>query len=181
MTIFGRLLLLFLIVPAIELALLIRVGQWVGFWPTLAMILLTGVAGSYLAKREGLGIWRQFNENISSGGLPGRELMDGIIILCSGALLLAPGVLTDVAGMFGLFPPTRSLIRKYALRRIERTMRTGTLRVGLFGGFGPGGFGAPPNERGDAWAGTPRETPTYTNSPGPAVPPRHPPPDELSN
>lgn len=165
MMISSRILLLFLIIPAIELVLLVRMGQWVGFWPTVGMIVLTGAGGGYLAKREGLSVWMRFNENLSRGGLPGRELMDGIIILCSGILLLAPGVLTDIVGLVGLFPPTRTLIRTYALNRIERSLHAGTMRVGIFGAFTPSGFGAPPEPAEGQWAGTPKDTPDYARRP----------------
>lgn len=130
----GRLLILFLVTPVVELALLIQLGEYIGFWPTIGIILLTGLTGSYLAKREGLSVWRRFNERMKIGELPGKELLDGVIILMAGALLITPGVLTDVVGFIGLIPFTRSILRKHVNRRIQKGIERGSLRLG-FGGF----------------------------------------------
>ncbi len=100
----GRLILLFLLTPAVELALLIQVDQLIGFWATIALIIVTGVVGSHLARREGLSTWGRLNRRLQAGDLPGKELADGVIILVSGALLITPGILTDVIGFSGLQP-----------------------------------------------------------------------------
>lgn len=130
----GRLLALFLITPVVELALLIQLGEYIGFWPTVGVIVLTGITGSYLAKREGLSIWKRFNERLKGGELPGKELLDGVIILVAGALLITPGVLTDLFGFIGLIPFTRAMVRKYLNGRIQRAMERGSVRM-TFGGF----------------------------------------------
>lgn len=180
----ARLLALFLITPVVELALLIQLGQYIGFWPTVGIIVLTGLIGSLLAKREGLGIWRRFNERLQAGEIPGEELLDGVIILVSGALLITPGVFTDLFGFIGLIPFTRAVVRKAVNRRIQRGLQKGTMSV-MFGGLGSfgaaGGFGeAPPGadparsyggtqvDRGPAagedaaaWRGRPRDVPGY--------------------
>lgn len=150
----ARLVILFLVTPAVELALLLKVGQLIGFWETVGIIVLTGVAGSYLAKREGLSAWQRLNKSLAQGGLPGTELLDGVIILVAGALLITPGVLTDVVGFMGLIPPSRALIRKLVMRRVKKKMEDGSLNMqfGFFGGFpsggpdgpGPGGPGGHP-------------------------------------
>lgn len=162
MKILARLLALFLIMPIVELALLLQVGDMIGFWPTLAIIIFTGVLGGYLAKREGLAVWGRFNERMRSGGLPGRELLDGIIILCAGALLITPGVLTDLAGLLGLIPFTRAIIRKQVMRRVERAVERGTMEVG-FGGFGMGSAAPfePKEEPSPHWGGAPQPTPRH--------------------
>jgi UPF0716 protein FxsA len=168
---FARILLLFLITPVVELALLIKMGEWIGFWPTVAIILATALAGSYLAKREGLSVWRQFNDRLNTGGLPGTELLDGVIILVAGALLITPGVLTDFAGFIGLLPPTRALIRKVAMRRIKKAMDRGTIQMS-FGGLGADGWGydsadfAPGYDQANhaTWQGTAAETPHRADS-----------------
>lgn len=110
---FGRLLLLFLVVPIIELALLIEVGRQIGFWPTVGLIVVTAVVGSFLAKREGIATWMRLQKRLATAQLPNQELLDGAIILISGAFLLTPGVLTDVAGVLGLLPPSRALMRPH--------------------------------------------------------------------
>ena len=148
MNILARLLALFLIMPAVELALLFVVGEYIGFFPTIGLIIFTGVVGGYLAKREGLSAWNRLKGRLDSGGLPGKELLDGVVILLAGALLITPGVLTDLIGFLGLLPPTRALIRKQTMKRIKKAMRDGTIQTS-FGGYGEasrspeedGGFG----------------------------------------
>lgn len=139
----GRLLLLFLITPALELGLLIQVDKLIGFWPTIGIIIATGVLGSYLAKREGTATWKRLNQKLSEGGLPSKELLDGVIILVAGALLVTPGVLTDVFGFMGLLPPTRALIRKVVTKRVRRKMNQGSMSVefGFFGDYSGGANG----------------------------------------
>ena len=142
---FGRLLLLFLVVPLVDLALLVTVGERIGLGPTVAIVVLTAVVGSWLARREGTAAWRRVQAKLSTGGVPGPELIDGVVILVAGALLLTPGFLTDVAGLLGLFPPTRAVARRALRQRFERAIREGSVRVvsgGLPGSpFGP--FGGP--------------------------------------
>lgn len=167
----GRLLALFLITPVVELALLYQVGEAIGFWPTIGIIVITGVTGSYLAKREGLSVWRTFNQRLQRGELPGKELLDGMIILMAGALLITPGVLTDVVGFIGLIPPTRSLIRNYVNKRIQRAVERGSVRL-TFGGFQTfdprsSGFERPVENGGDArWQGNPEPKPRHKETEG---------------
>lgn len=131
---FSRLFLLFVVVPAVELYLLIKIGQWIGAAETFILILVTGLIGSAMAKVEGLAVWGRFNRRMAEGKVPGKELLDGIIILVSGAFLITPGVLTDAVGLLGLFPPTRALIRGVLMERISRK---GTSAVrGIFVSFG---------------------------------------------
>lgn len=165
----GRLLAIFLITPVVELALLLQLGGVIGVLPTVALIAVTGVAGSYLARREGLSVWRRFNARMQRGELPGTELIDGMIILVAGALLITPGVLTDVVGFLGLIPFTRRYLRKYVNKRIQRAMERGSVRL-TFGGFQArpaedSQSGSPvPDESGDeddAWGGRRRDKPRY--------------------
>lgn len=142
-----RLILLFLLTPAVELALLIQVDQVIGFWPTVVLIVVTGIVGSHLARREGLSTWGRLNDRLQAGDLPGTELADGIIILVAGALLITPGILTDVLGFLGLIPFTRAYLRRFVMGWFQRKMERGTMQVqfGAFGGPGPGGPNASPN------------------------------------
>lgn len=116
---FGRLLLLFALVPILDLALLIWIGQHIGFWPTVGLIVGTALLGSFLARRAGLSVLARFRARLASGTMPGSELTDGLIILVAGVLLLTPGVLTDVVGLLGLFPPTRAPIRRALTQRFQ--------------------------------------------------------------
>lgn len=171
----GRLLLLFLLTPAIELGLLIQVDKLIGFGPTIGLIIATGIAGSYLARREGVNTWKRLNQRLNAGELPGRELVDGVIILIAGALLVTPGVLTDFVGFLGLLPPTRALIRKILMRRFRSKMKEGSMQVqfGIFGGgaSGPGGYpgGTPPSSGEDnsknGWQGDGRRSPRHIEEP----------------
>ena len=119
----GRLILLFLLTPAVELALLIQVDQVIGFWPTVGLIIITGIVGSHLARREGLSTWQRLNR------------------LVAGALLINPGILTDVFGFLGLVPFSRAYLRRFVMRWFQRKMEQGTMQVqfGAFGGAAPGG------------------------------------------
>lgn len=102
---------LFIVVPFAELAVLIKVGSVIGVVPTLAILILVSVLGATLVKREGVGVWTRFRSRIEAGQVPGKELVDGALILFAGALLLTPGFLTDVLGLLLLLPPFRALIR----------------------------------------------------------------------
>jgi UPF0716 protein FxsA len=115
---FPVLLVLFIIVPIVELAVIIQVGQALGVVPTIVMLLAVSFVGSWLVKREGMGVWRRFRQQMEAGHVPGRELADGAMIMLAGALLLTPGFVTDVVGILLLLPPVRAAIRASALRRL---------------------------------------------------------------
>lgn len=138
--------LLFVLVPLVELALLIQVGQWIGLLPTIMLVFVTGIAGAALARREGLRTLRRLQEQLASAEVPGDALMDGAAILLGGAFLLTPGVLTDVVGLSLLLPPTRALIKAWARRSMHRGIEEGRInvQVGGLGGFGAFGTGVPP-------------------------------------
>jgi len=129
MSILGRLALLFVIVPLLELALLIQMGQLVGFWPTIALVVFTGLTGAWLTRMEGLRtIWR-LRDDLENGRVPGQALMDGVAVLAGGALLLTPGILTDFVGFGLLFPGSRRIIQKRIMARLEDRIREGVLQV----------------------------------------------------
>jgi UPF0716 protein FxsA len=136
------LVLLFIVVPIAELYVIIKVGELIGVWPTLALLLADAVLGSLLLRHQGRSAWRRFNEAIAAGRFPGREVVDGVLIVIGGTLLLTPGFISDVVGVFLLFPPTRALAR-----RVLRRVTVGRFAVVGFGGgrgpFGPGGGGGP--------------------------------------
>ena len=141
MSILSRLALLFIAVPLLELFILIRLGGAIGLMPTLALCVLTGVAGAWLARREGLRALWSYQERLARGGVPGRALMDGLCILVGGAVLLTPGLLTDLLGFALLLPPTRRWIQARMKQRIERQVAEGSIRVTTLGGH-PGAGGA---------------------------------------
>lgn len=121
--------LLFIVFPVVELYVIIRVGSSIGFLNTLGLIVLVAVLGSWLVKREGLRVWSKFNRSVLEGRVPTREIVDGVLIMMAGALLLAPGFVTDVLALLVLFPPTRLVFRRMLMRRAE----AGTTILGGFG------------------------------------------------
>ena len=129
----SKLILLFILVPFVELFLLIEMGQLVGTWPTLGLIIFTGVTGAYLARRQGLQVLRRLQSDIQGGGLPAEAIFDGVFVLVAALLLMTPGVLTDLMGLLCLFPPTRRLIKQFIWSRIERALRNGQLFVDYSG------------------------------------------------
>lgn len=124
-----KLLILFIFVPLVELYLLLRIGGLIGALPTVLLVILTGILGGYLAKREGLSVLTRIKERLNSGELPGDELLDGAFILISGALLITPGILTDFLGFLGLIPPTRALLKRFAIKRFQGTVARGATDV----------------------------------------------------
>ncbi|MCB0717351.1 MAG: FxsA family protein [Bacteroidetes bacterium] len=115
----SRLFLLFVVVPLVELALLIRVGELIGFWPTVGIVVATAALGSSLARREGFSAFARFQQALAGQRPVVPELLDGLIILASAVLLLTPGIITDIVGLLGLFPATRPLIRSAIQKRFK--------------------------------------------------------------
>jgi UPF0716 protein FxsA len=124
---FLRLLALFTLVPLIELFLLIEIGRRIGFPATIGLVLGTGVLGAWLARREGLKTLQRVQAEWREGRVPTQALVDGILILIAGAVLLTPGLLTDLAGFFLLLPFGRRVVGRAAVdffrRRSERLQR----------------------------------------------------------
>ncbi len=127
------LLLLFVVLPAVEIYLLIQLGQLIGGLQTFGLILATGLLGSYMTKKQGLAVWTELNKKLGSGQMPGTELIDGGIILVSGTLLVTPGVLTDLLGFLGLFPVTRGFIRHF-VQAFFKGKSGISINFGAFGG-----------------------------------------------
>jgi UPF0716 protein FxsA len=136
----SRLLLLFIAVPTVELALLIEVGRQIGTLGTLAIIVATGIVGAALARQQGLRVVRDLQSEMGAGKLPTDALIDGAVILLAGALLITPGILTDVFGFLCLVPATRALGRRAIRRRFERAIREGNV---VMGASFDGGFAGP--------------------------------------
>lgn len=105
-----RLFLLFTLLPAVELFLLVRIGQWVGVVPTVVGVLAMGALGAALARREGLGLLRQLQADLQAGLPPADRLVEGAMVLVGCILLVTPGVVTDVIGFACLLPPTRRVL-----------------------------------------------------------------------
>ena len=112
------LVLLFVVVPIAELYVIIQVGEAIGVWWTIALLIADSVLGSVLMRAQGRAAWRRFNEAIGAGRVPAREVLDGALVIFGGALLLTPGFITDVLGLVLLVPPTRALVRGVLTRRL---------------------------------------------------------------
>jgi len=114
-----RLLLLLTVVPLVELALLLWLADATDLWFTFALVIATGALGAALARHEGLRCWRRVHDEMAAGRLPGDPLLDGLMILLAGALLVTPGVLTDLVGFGLLLPPFRRVVKRSAARRFQ--------------------------------------------------------------
>ena len=111
------LVLLFIVVPIAELAVLIQVGQLIGVWWTILLLVADAVLGSMLLRSQSRAAWRRFNEALAESRIPHREVIDGVLVIFGGVLLLTPGFITDIFGVLFLFPPTRVLMRRLLVRR----------------------------------------------------------------
>ena len=119
----GKLLFLFIAVPAVELILLIKLGGLIGLLPTVAIIFVTGALGATLARWQGLSVLHEIQTQMAQGQLPANALFDGVIILLAGALLLTPGFLTDIVGFLSLVPSVRNVFKRAIRKRIEKSIQ----------------------------------------------------------
>jgi len=150
------LLLLFIAMPIIEIGVLIRVGGWLGLLPTLAIVILTAVLGTWMLRQQGAATMMQAQQRLNAGQLPAQQIFEGLLLLVGGVLLLTPGFVTDAIGFTCLIPWSRQWIAGLIA---ERT-KNGTVFMSTTGSVGPGqspGFGADPRSNSAAGAGgTPR-------------------------
>ena len=116
------LVIIFLVVPIAELALILQIGHAIGVWWTVALLIADSVLGAWLMRSQGRAAWRRFNEATAGGRVPAREVLDGVLVIFGGALLLTPGFISDALGLFLLLPPTRAIVRRAAVRRLGRRM-----------------------------------------------------------
>jgi UPF0716 protein FxsA len=122
------LVLIFIVLPIAELYVIIQVGQAIGVLPTIALLIVDSFLGAALLRSQGRAAWRRFNEALSQGRIPTREVFDGAMVILGGAFLITPGFITDLIGLLLLIPPTRAafrgLVSRLALRRAAFTVRT---------------------------------------------------------
>ena len=134
----------FIAVPLIEIALFIEIGGWIGLWPTLAIVIVTAILGSWALRLQGLSTLARARQQVDRGVLPTRELFDGACLLFAGALLLTPGFFTDTVGALLFIQPVRDLLRttvgRYVAERAEVHVRSAGGPGGPRGpGRGPAG------------------------------------------
>jgi UPF0716 protein FxsA len=129
---FAKLALIFVAIPLIELALLVWIGSILGFWATMALVIVTGLAGALLARLAGVHVILQIKREITAGRAPVGHMVDGLLVLIGGIVLLTPGLLTDLAGFALLVPWSRRIARRAVQRRIQRMVED--RRVEILGG-----------------------------------------------
>jgi len=110
------LVLVFIVLPVAEIYVIIKVGEAIGVWPTIALLILDGFLGAALLRHQGRAAWRRFNEALAAGKIPAREVFDGAMVIVGGAFLISPGFITDVIGLLLLIPPSRALFRGIVTR-----------------------------------------------------------------
>lgn len=113
---------LFVVVPFVEIFLLIRLGQVIGPWWTILVLIADGALGAWLVRREGSRTWRALQDAIAARRMPAAELADGALVLVGGTLLITPGFISDVAGLFCILPFTRPAARGVLSRIIMRRL-----------------------------------------------------------
>ena len=131
----------FIGVPLVEIAVFVQVGGWIGLGPTLALVVLTAVLGTWQLRAQGLATLLRARDQIDRGALPARELFDGACLLVAGALLLTPGFVTDAAGFLLFLPPVRDLLRELLARYVRTSLKTRSFVDGEE--VGPGGAQGP--------------------------------------
>ena len=111
-----------LVVPLVEIYVIVQIGQVIGPWWTIGLLVVESALGAWLVKREGRRAWRALNSALQTGQMPGRELADGALVLIGGTLLLTPGFVTDVFGFFFVLPFTRPVARRALSAFVTRRM-----------------------------------------------------------
>jgi UPF0716 protein FxsA len=131
--------LLFTVVPIVELAILIRIGQATVWWFPVLLVIATGIVGAALSRWQGLRVYQRIREDARAGRMPADALVDGFLILLAGILLITPGVLTDVFGIAFLIPPIRALIKRGVKAWIRKNVEVRVSRAaGMSGEFWQG-------------------------------------------
>ncbi|WBA17744.1 FxsA family protein [Salinivibrio kushneri] len=145
---FPILLLLFILVPVIEIGLFIQVGGWLGLWPTLALVLITAFVGASLVRSQGLMTLASVQDRLNRGELPAQQILEGVMLAVAGVLLLTPGFMTDAMGMLVLLPAPRAALAKQLMKRVT-VSQAGFSQGGFHqGGNAQGPFGEDPFRRG---------------------------------
>lgn len=135
----------FVVVPLVEIWAILQVGQLVGPWWTIVLLVLDSLVGAWLIKREGGRAWQALRAALQGGRMPAREIADGALILIGGTLMLSPGFVLDIAGVLLIAPFTRPVARRLLTTVVERRLVAAPTFGGPFGaGFGPG-FGPGPS------------------------------------
>ena len=126
---FPLLLVLFIVLPVTELALLLTVGDRIGLGGTLVLVVATGILGASLARWQGVRQLGLIQQSMAEGKMPAPHLIDGLLILFAGAVLITPGLITDAGGFFLLLPPGRRLVKRWVGAWLQKKLRQGVVDV----------------------------------------------------
>ncbi len=126
MPIFSILFIIFLTIPVLEIYLLIKVGSAIGSGYTILLVFATAILGAYLLRKQGLSTFARAQSSLSKHELPAMEMMEGLILLLTGALLLTPGFFTDVVGFLCLIPMVRQLLVKKLISKFTVIQASGS-------------------------------------------------------
>jgi UPF0716 protein FxsA len=129
-------LILFIVWVVAEIFVIVKVAEAIGVLLTIVLLIAAWPLGGWAMRSEGRMVWRRFNAAVAEGRPPGREVVDGVLVVLGGALLMVPGFISDGFGLLLLFPPTRSLLRAGLLRNLQHRI---VARAGRFVGGRPGG------------------------------------------
>jgi len=126
---FLKLLILFIVIPIIEIAILVKIGTLLGFWPTILIVIATGILGATLARIQGFLVLTRIRTELQMGRMPAEELIDGLLILIGGILLLTPGLLTDLIGFLMLIQWSRKLFKEWLGKRFKQWVKSRNTRI----------------------------------------------------
>lgn len=129
---FGKLFLLFAVVPVAEIYVLVTVGGAIGVLPTIILVLLTALAGAHLARLQGLSVMMRIRENLAQGFMPAEELLDGLLIFLAGMVLLTPGFLTDIMGLLILLPATRNMFKRWLRKKFDEWRQSPNVHITFY-------------------------------------------------
>ncbi|MBN2704277.1 MAG: FxsA family protein [Pontiellaceae bacterium] len=124
---------LFIGLPIIELVLLIKVDGLIGFGPTVLLVVLTGVVGASMVRRQGIALLFKIRQEMQRGNTPAPQMIDGIMLLIAGAFLITPGLITDTVGFALLIPVVRKAIRGWIRKKLEEKVRNGHIQIHVRG------------------------------------------------
>ena len=127
-----KLFLCFTLIPVLELYLLIKVGTVIGGLNTILLVILSGFAGAWLARLEGMNTLIRLKMNLQQGLMPAEELLDGVIIFIAGLVLITPGFITDIMGLLLLWPVTRNRLKKFLRKKFDEMQTQGNIHIRRF-------------------------------------------------
>jgi len=122
--VFGKLLVIFITVPLLEVLILIKMGEVFGFWPTVMLVVVTGFLGALLARIEGFRTWLNIQQELREGQLPAEKMIDALLLFAAGLFLITPGVLTDILGFLLLIPATRHYFKQWLRNKFDDLLRS---------------------------------------------------------